>query len=142
MFRQLASLIKKDAGPFLYPGEEIRPSKRASRVSLHGTHKRHVETGRTRLVVAAGLFACAFSLVGFRLVDLMVLKGGEPPVTTARRAATSEFDEGRADIVDRNGVLLATNLPTVNLYAHPYKIDDPAHRCPAHRGGAARPVLR
>ncbi|WP_404379364.1 peptidoglycan D,D-transpeptidase FtsI family protein [Caenispirillum salinarum] len=122
----LRRLVKKDAGPFLYPGEEIRPSKRASRVSLHGTQKRHVEMGRTRLVVAAGLFACAFSLVGFRLVDLMLLDGGEPPVTTARRAATAEFEESRADIVDRNGVLLATNLPTVNLYAHPYKIDDPA----------------
>lgn len=122
----LRTLLKKDAGPFLYPGEEIRPSRRSSRVSLHGTQKRHVETGRTRLVVAAGLFACAFSLVGFRLVDLMILKGGEPPVTTARRAATAEFDEGRANIVDRNGVLLATNLPTVNLYAHPYKVDDPA----------------
>lgn len=112
--------------PFLYPGEEIRPARRTSRVTLHGTAKRHVETGRTRLVVAAGLFACAFSLVGFRLVDLMVLKGGEPPVSVARRAATMEESIERADIVDRNGILLATNLPTVNLYAHPYKINDPA----------------
>lgn len=122
----LKRFFKTADKPFLYPGEEIRPTRRAAKVTLHGTAKRHVETGRTRLVVAAGLFACAFSLVGFRLVDLMVLKGGEPPVSVTRRAATLEESIERADIVDRNGLLLATNLPTTNLYAHPRLISDPA----------------
>ena len=31
---------------------------------------------------------------------------------------------GRADIVDRNGVLLASNLPTHTLYVEPSKIFD------------------
>lgn len=124
--RRLFKRFQRDDDPFLYPGEEIRPARTKARVTLHGPGRKHVEIGRTRLVVAAGLFACAFSLVGFRLVDLMLLKGGEPPVSIARRAATAEYDEGRADIVDRNGILLATNLPTVNLYAKPNLIADPA----------------
>ena len=28
----------------------------------------------------------------------------------------------RADIVDRNGAIIATSLPTVNLYAKPFKV--------------------
>jgi len=28
----------------------------------------------------------------------------------------------RADITDRNGTIVATSLPTVNLYAKPHKI--------------------
>ncbi|GAA0599031.1 penicillin-binding protein 2 [Caenispirillum bisanense] len=124
--RRLLQRFQREAEPFLYPGEEYRPARKAARVTIHGPGRRHVEIGRTRLVVAAGLFACAFSLVGFRLVDLMVLKGGEPPVSIARRAATESFQSQRADIVDRNGILLATNLPTVNLYAKPHLINDPA----------------
>ncbi len=38
-----------------------------------------------------------------------------PQITVANPIA-------RADIVDRNGTIIATSLPTVNLYAKPYKV--------------------
>ena len=35
------------------------------------------------------------------------------------------FPVHRANIVDRNGVVVATNLPTVNLFANPHKVTNP-----------------
>ena len=107
--------------PFLYPGEEVKPSRRPT-LHLHGTSMRAVETGRMRLIVTATLFGAAFLLVGARLVDLMVL--GDGPVATTRAHAPARAATARAEIVDRNGVIVATNLPTVNLYADTHKIPD------------------
>ena len=106
---------------FLFPGEEVKPS-REPKLRLHGATKHAIETGRMRLVVTAGLVAVAFSLIGVRLVDLMVLGDGPSVMTRAREPGRSQMV--RADIVDRNGVIIATNLPTVNLYADSQAVPD------------------
>jgi cell division protein FtsI (penicillin-binding protein 3) len=111
---------------FLYPGEELRPS-RTPKLHLDGATKRVVETGRIRLVVTAGLFGLAFLGIAGRLVDLMVLDnamGGTAQRSAPKSAAASTL---RADILDRNGILIATNLPTVNLYADSAKVQDATH---------------
>jgi cell division protein FtsI (penicillin-binding protein 3) len=109
---------------FLYPGEELRPSQQP-KLWLHGATKHTIETGRLRLAVAAGLFGLAFLSIAVRLVDLMVLK--DPIATTARVSGNgTHLSAARADIIDRNGVIIATNLPTVNVYADATKIGDPA----------------
>lgn len=113
--------------PFLYPGEEVRPAGQG-KLRLHGMTMHAIETGRLRLFVTAGLFALAFSAIGLRLVDLMLLSSGG----TARPARTASASvpapiASRADIVDRNGVIVATNLPTVNLYADALKVPDARH---------------
>jgi cell division protein FtsI (penicillin-binding protein 3) len=107
---------------FLYPGEEMRPSQQP-KLWLHGATKHTIEIGRLRLMVTAGLFGLAFASIGIRLIDLMVFKDS---VAMAPRAATStgHNSAARADIVDRNGVIIATNLPTVNIYADSAKIGD------------------
>jgi len=107
---------------FLYPGEELRPTQQP-KLWLHGTTKHTIETGRIRLAVAAGLFGLAYMSIGVRLVDLMVFKD---PATPAPRSASTaaHLSAARADIVDRNGVIIATNLPTVNVYADATKIGD------------------
>jgi cell division protein FtsI (penicillin-binding protein 3) len=110
---------------FLYPGEDFRPSQ-TPKLRLEGATKRVVETGRVRLIVAAGLFGIAFAGIGARLVDLMVL--GNAGIAGAPAAVKSTpHAVHRAEIVDRNGVLIATNLPTVNLYADSQKVRDAKH---------------
>lgn len=113
---------------FVYPGEELRPVTRISTAKraevLDGAARRALETGRTRMLVTAGLFALAFMSISVRLVDVMVLKA-DPRAATARRPAATAPPTERADIVDRNGVVLATNLPAVNLYADARRVLDP-----------------
>ncbi|GEO81818.1 peptidoglycan D,D-transpeptidase FtsI family protein [Pararhodospirillum oryzae] len=107
--------------PFAYPGEEIRltgdtPSPRPTREPDAST--KGLETGRLRLLVTACLFGLAFSVITGRLVQLMVLSStGTSTVATPSEAPPLEARMARADIVDRNGLVLATNLPTVNLVA-------------------------
>lgn len=79
---------------------------------------------RQRLVVVALLFAVAFTTIGVRTLDLG-LDGSGPARQTARATAASTEAPPRADIVDRNGVILATNLPTRSLYAHPAQVLNP-----------------
>ncbi len=94
-------------------------------VRIDGAGKQALETGRTRLLVAGAVFALAFATIGGRLVDITI--GGSAP---APRLAQHSHDAApvvqRADIVDRNGVLLATSLPAAGLYADARRIDDPA----------------
>ena len=61
-----------------------------------------------RIAVAAVLCVTAFALVGVRLVDVMLLNSRvSGSVTTASADALAT----RADLLDRNGELLARDLP-------------------------------
>ncbi len=97
---------------------------RPAELHLEGTRKQALETGRTRLLVAAVSFALAFSLVGWRLVDLGLMTDRHEP-SIARSLGSEGLETGRADIVDRNGIVLATTLPTASLYANPRHVRDP-----------------
>ena len=76
-----------------------------------------------RIVLSAGLLVMAFALVGVRLVDVMVMKGR---VTGATAALADPLQTKRADLLDRNGRLLARDLPVQDLYAQPKAFHDPA----------------
>ncbi len=106
---------------FLYPGEEVKPAA-SPKLRLQGATTRAVETGRMRLVVTAGIFGAAFGFIGLRVVDLMVFH--DRPAITAQPHGITRPATARADIVDRNGIIVATNLPTVNLYADTHKVPD------------------
>ncbi|MCF8479531.1 MAG: penicillin-binding protein 2 [Rhodospirillum sp.] len=113
----MMGLFQSRRNRFVYPGAEIRSSTGGSPARLDGENHRIVEMGRTRLMVAACLFGLAFTVIGGRLVELMALgEPGEPPVATLADEPL-ETRMARADIVDRDGLVLATNLPTVHLYA-------------------------
>ena len=74
-----------------------------------------------RLLVLGAAFALAFGAVGMRMGSLAASVPEEP-----RTAATGNPIIGqRADIVDRNGRILATNLQTHSLYAQPQQMIDP-----------------
>ena len=94
---------------------------------LEGATKQALETGRTRLLMTGAIFLLAFTVIGARLADLTVFQGGaEPKLSAAQSAATprNSWPTTRADIVDRNGNLLATSLVTASAYANPRQILD------------------
>ena len=100
------------------------PLRREQVVHLDGTAKRVLETGRTRLLVTGALFAIAFAVIALRLTAVALLQQGEEP-RIAQGGAAPTLPVERADIVDRNGVVLATSLPSASLYANPQQVLDP-----------------
>lgn len=74
-----------------------------------------------RLLVLGVAFLCAFAMVGLRMGALAASDPAEP-----RSAASgAQIVAARADITDRNGRILATNLTTHALYAQPPHMIDP-----------------
>lgn len=92
-------------------------------IKLEGARKEALETGRNRLVVTGILLALAFATISGRLVELAVFHPDTPKVQR-RIAAVATPALGRSDIVDRNGMLLATTLPTASIYVNPSHILD------------------
>lgn len=98
-----------------------------------GPAQRALDTGHTRLILAAALFVLLFAVVAGRAVQVMVFGQDAAGARITRfRIPTPPLPE-RADIVDRNGMLLATSLPAASLYADPRQVLDPA--------GAVRKLL-
>ena len=95
------------------------------RISFESVPKKALDVARTRLLVGGTLMAAAFLVVGVRLVDVTLFGETEPSRAANARTIVSETKMDRADIVDRNGVLLATSLITASLYADPGRISDP-----------------
>ena len=93
-------------------------------IHIEGVKQRAIEIGRARLIVTGAIFLLVFSVIAGRMVDVTVLHQGG--ALHARQARAEDDAHIRADIVDRNGVLLATSLPTDSLYARPHEIRDPA----------------
>jgi cell division protein FtsI (penicillin-binding protein 3) len=85
-----------------------------------GVQRRALEVSHSRLMLGLGLFAVAFVVIAARLAMVTLMPGEHE---TLRVAAAPTAD--RADILDRNGVVLATSLTTASLYANPHQIREP-----------------
>lgn len=81
------------------------------------------ETARQRLIVASCLFVMVFSAVGLRMGYVSLLRdGAEPTQRVAARGGVIQSE--RADIVDRNGVVLATSVPVMSAFVNPHLLLD------------------
>jgi cell division protein FtsI (penicillin-binding protein 3) len=81
------------------------------------------ETARQRLIIASALFVMLFSAVGLRMGYVSLLRDGvEPTQHVAARGGAIQSE--RADIVDRNGVVLATSLPVMSAFVNPHLLLD------------------
>lgn len=113
-----------------------------SRLSLRimGEKSDHLNLARGRLVLITAFFMLCYLVVGARLIDATIIQGylsQQPDAIGAKESAKHHSDiQGdnksavkengyRADIIDRNGVLLATSLKTASLHADSKNILSP-----------------
>jgi cell division protein FtsI (penicillin-binding protein 3) len=78
---------------------------------------------RSRLLMGIVAFFLSFVLMGARTIEL----GFSEPMAkrpVAHQVVVEPVEFARADIVDRNGEILATNLETSSLYANPRMVED------------------
>lgn len=88
-------------------------------------HERMQDRARSRsavrVVLMAGCFVMAFGTVGLRMGMLASSEPSEP----RSQVPGAQIMSQRADITDRHGRVLATNLLTHSVYAHPHQMIDP-----------------
>ena len=100
--------------------DEIEAELRARRhAEIQDKARRRAESRLKWIVV---FFTVAFTTVGVKMGTLASSQPSEPRAQTSGAQIISQ----RADIVDRRGRVLATNLSTHALYAHPRDLVDPA----------------
>ncbi len=104
---------RKGENPDAIERENLRLRHEAERDKMR-------QRAESRLLLMAFCFLAAFSTVGFRMASLATAEAEEPRIATSASAILNT----RADIVDRDGRVLATNLITNSLYAHPHEIID------------------
>ena len=101
--------------------DQFEAEARAERMRARLRQER--QRAEHRLLLLAAVFLLGFGAVGGRMAVLATTEPEEPKSA----ATTSKIAQQRADIVDRNGSILATNLLTASLYAQPHNmVDKPA----------------
>ena len=103
----------------------VEAEERAARLAAR--HRAERVKAETRLLLLGVVFILGFSTVAGR----MALLSAAVPVEPRGGIPADPIHAQRADIVDRNGAVLATNIVTASLYAQPEQMIDP-------RGGRRR----
>ncbi|SFE27842.1 cell division protein FtsI (penicillin-binding protein 3) [Sulfitobacter brevis] len=115
--RPLARILQARA-----KGENPDAIERENKRIRHEQMRDHArQRAEGRLLVLGVFFFCAFAVVGGR----MALLATSDPVEPRAHAPGAVISASRADIVDRNGNILATNFDTHALYAQPANMIDP-----------------
>ncbi len=117
---------KSDAqktGKLYLPGEEIDIAKGDIFKGWNDGENSPKSTSRSRIFLGIAGFVLVYSIVAMRLLDVCVLSNWNdiPPFENNQIIGTIH----RADIVDRNGTIVATSLPTQDLDANAKKILKP-----------------
>ncbi len=74
-----------------------------------------------RLNIILLILICFFLTITFRLLDLTFTNLEEVP-NIVLGDSSNNFQLSRGNILDRNNNLIATNIPTASLYAHPKQV--------------------
>ncbi len=98
----------------------VEAEERALR--LAAMHRVERQKAETRLLLLGLAFVIGFSAVGARMALLAATEPMEPRADVGDGSIAAH----RADIVDRNGAILATNIVTASLYAQPRDMVDPS----------------
>ncbi|MGE4611383.1 MAG: penicillin-binding protein 2 [Paracoccaceae bacterium] len=96
----------------------IEAEEKAAR--MRGQRNSERFRAQSRLFLLAFVFLMAFGTVGWKMTVLATTS----PVEPVARGRSIQIVSQRANIVDRNGQILATNLATTSLFAHPQDMVD------------------
>jgi cell division protein FtsI (penicillin-binding protein 3) len=113
---RILSARQKGENPDMIERENLARRNEALRDKARGR-------SQVRLLLLGCGFVMAFGTIGAR----MGLMAATQPVEPVASAPGAEILAQRADITDRNGRVLATNMLTHALYAQPKIMIDPAH---------------
>lgn len=120
-------LSKRNKSPFPYaPGQEIFFS--AGSFGWE-TEDEAVNVCRSRIFLIISVFLLIYTIIIGRIFSVCLVDGihfkQESMAYYRPRSSGLIFPVHRASITDRNGVVVATNLPTVNLFCNPRKVSNP-----------------
>ncbi len=85
-------------------------------------HGRMLRKTQRRLIMIGCIFIISFGVIGMQMTALAMTEPSEPKAQNS----INDISVSRADIVDRNGRILATNIETHSLYVHPKQLADPS----------------
>lgn len=94
-----------------------------NRHRFSATLKESLDIARTRLLMAGAVFSFCILVICWRLVDLTLFYHQHEPRLADQ--TSREFMTGRAELLDRNGELLATTIRTSSVYANGKMVIDP-----------------
>lgn len=117
------SKSKPDNSRFYLPGEEIRLNTKGLFNNWGEAGNRRAWADNCRIMVGVMGFVLAYAVVGFRLLDTCVLANARDEGDKIAYKVSENLH--RADIVDRNGTIVATSLPTQDLEINPSKLLKP-----------------
>jgi len=96
-----------------------------NQISESPNEEKAVAVSKTRLAMVGIFVVFMFSVIIFRLFELAILTEEEFNLSNIYSSKSADYQNERADILDRNGVIIATNLSTASLYANPKEVIDP-----------------
>lgn len=99
----------------------------SKKIFIKNKKQQSLDKTRGRLMLLSACFFILYSIVAARVFDLTILQG---KVSGGEESYFVEASKGllskvRADVVDRNGVILARSLSMPSLYADPKLIAEP-----------------
>ena len=117
-------MYRKKKSTFYYVGQEIPTTSNDRYRFLDKTTVSALKTGRFRMLLVAYLFLIAFAILSIRLFEQTILQ--KNTIRPKNHSLVAEdLPVNRSDIIDRNGTILATSLPTVDLYVDSRDISNP-----------------
>lgn len=115
--------FKKKQISFYAPCQEIPTPKREKERYLDAATQKSLRTAKNRILIIGLAFLSLLFIIWGRLFYLTVLSYDKTPIQTSQWDTDEKLP--RYNIVDRNGVVLATTLTSWDISVNPKKVENP-----------------